>query len=105
MLRILALTAAVLAAALEARGAAPPTTAPSSPYAAWKNGPPTDPSYFPIGVWVQNTRNARRYKEAGVNLYVALYRGPTEEQLRDLKEAGMRAICSQRRGLAFKDDP
>jgi hypothetical protein len=106
MIRILALAAAVLAAAaLEASGAAPPTTAPSSPYAAWKNGPPTDPSWFPIGVWVQNTRNARRYKEAGVNLFVALYRGPTEEQLRDLKEAGMRAICSQRRGLAFKDDP
>jgi hypothetical protein len=105
MIRILALTAAILAAAaVEAHGAAPPTTAPS-PYAAWKNGPPTDPSYFPIGVWVQNTRNAKRYKEAGVNLYVALYRGPTEDQLRDLKEAGMRAICAQRRGLAFKDDP
>jgi hypothetical protein len=104
----LAVLAAAVALSLQASGetasARPPTTNPS-PYAAWKNGPPTDPSWFPIGVWVQNTRNAKRYKEAGVNLYVALYRGPTEEQLRDLKDAGMRAICAQRRGLAFKDDP
>jgi hypothetical protein len=109
MHRIVFVIAAALAAVLAPRasGAAGPATRPAanpSPYAAWKNGPPTDPSFFPIGVWVQNPRNAKRYRNAGVNLYVGLYRGPTEEQLRDLKEAGMRVICAQRRGLAFKDD-
>ena len=101
--------ATALASSLKAGAEAAPTALPTtnpSPFAAWKNGFPADPSYFPIGVWVQNTRNAKRYKDAGVNLYVALYRGPTEEQLRDLKDAGMRAICAQNaRGLQFKDDP
>src|SRR5688572_5025898 len=29
----------------------------SAPYGQWKNGPPSDPNYFPIAVWVQNPRN------------------------------------------------
>jgi hypothetical protein len=75
-------------------------------YSRWKNGPPTDPSYFPIGVWLQDTRNATRYKETGINLYVGLWRGPTEGQLADLQKAGMPVICGQNRdGLKFKDHP
>ncbi len=78
----------------------------SNAYAKWKNGPPSDPGYFPIAVWLQNPRNAEKYKAAGINLYVGLWRGPTEEQLAALKEAGMPVICSQTRlGLAHKDDP
>src|ERR1041385_7068733 len=40
-----------------------------------------DPGFFPIAVWLQDPRNAVRYREAGINLYVALWKGPTEEQL------------------------
>ena len=65
-----------------------------------------DPNFFPIAVWVQNPSNAAKYREAGVNLYVGLWRGPTEEQLAELKKHGMRAICSQNQvGLQHKDDP
>ncbi len=62
-------------------------------------------STFPIAVWLQSPSNAARYKAAGINLYVALWQGPTEEQLAALKAAGMPVICEQNRtGLAHKDD-
>jgi len=68
---------------------------PSSPYAVWKNGPSSDPGYFPIAVWLQDPADANAYKEAGVNLYVGLWEGPTEKQLALLREAGMQTICHQ----------
>ena len=71
----------------------------------WKNGPPVNENYFPIAVWLQNPANAARYKAAGINLYVGLYNGPTSNQLATLRKAGVSVICSQRRGLEFKDDP
>jgi hypothetical protein len=65
-----------------------------------------DPGVFPIAVWLQNPANAPRYKAAGVNLYVGLWRGPTEEQLAVLKRHGLRVICSQNStGLVHRDDP
>jgi len=74
-------------------------------YAQWKNGPPRDASFFPIAVWLQNPAKAAAYKKAGINTYVALWRGPTEEQLADLKEAGMKVVCHQNEtGLQFADD-
>ena len=77
-----------------------------SPYGAWKNGPPKDPRYFPIAVWLQAPSDAAAYKKAGINLYVGLWKGPTEEQLADLRKAGMQTICSQNKiGLKYKDDP
>ena len=76
------------------------------PYAQWSNGPSTNADYFPIGVWVQNPKNAERYKAAGINLYVGLWRGPTEEQLDALHKAGMRVICAQNAfALSNKSDP
>lgn len=78
----------------------------AGPYAAWAKGPGRDPGYFPIAVWLQNPANAGRYKAAGINLYVALWEGPTGEQLAQLRSAGMRVICQQNRvGLEHKDDP
>jgi len=75
-------------------------------YARWENGPSSDPSYFPIAVWLQQPKNAQKYKAAGINLYVGLWRGPTEEQLAELTEAGMQVICSQNKvGLANRDNP
>jgi len=59
--------------------AGPGANAPSNPYAQWKNGPPHGSDFFPIAVWLQNPRNAERYKQAGINTYVALWRGPTQE--------------------------
>ena len=69
-------------------------------------GPLADPAFFPIAVWLQDPSQAGRYKEAGINLYVALWRGPTESQLKELKAAGMSVICEQNKvALAHKDDP
>jgi hypothetical protein len=65
-----------------------------------------DSSIFPIAVWLQNPKNAARFKAAGVNLYVGLYRGPTAEQLATLAKSEMPVICGQTaRSLAFKDNP
>lgn len=69
----------------------------ASPYAQWANGPSSDPSYFPIGVWLQSTSASRiaSYQAAGFNLYVGLWEGPTETQLANLKAKGMKVICTQ----------
>ena len=54
----------------------------ASPYAPWQNGPLADPAFFPLGVWVQDPRNAELYQEIGINTYVGLWQGPPEDQLR-----------------------
>jgi hypothetical protein len=65
-----------------------------------------DANFFPLAVWLQAPANAPKYREAGINVYVGLWRGPTETQLADLKRHEMRVICSQNAlGLAHKDDP
>jgi len=68
-------------------------SASESVYAAWSNGPSTDPGWFPIGVWLQDPRLAPRYAELGVNTFVGLWQGPTREQLRLLKQADMSVVC------------
>jgi hypothetical protein len=73
------------------------TGAAESDYARWTHGPPGDPAFFPIAVWLQPPAKAERYKAAGINTYVALWRGPTEEQLAVLKKAEMKLICHQNR--------
>jgi len=75
-------------------------------YAAWENGPRKDADYFPIAVWLQSPNNAAKFKEAGFNLYVGLWNGPTDEQLAELTQAGMPVICDQNQvGLKHIDDP
>ena len=72
----------------------------------FSRGLSTDPGYFPIAVWLQDPSQAMRYKAAGINIYVGLWRGPTEQQLAQLKSAGMRLFCSQNRvALTHLDDP
>ncbi|HUR38500.1 MAG TPA: hypothetical protein VM222_03360, partial [Planctomycetota bacterium] len=72
----------------------------------WSHGPPADPNYFPLAVWLQDTRNVAKYKDAGINTYVALWQGPTQGQFDALKGAGMKLVCHQNAfGLAHKDDP
>jgi len=79
---------------------------PVSPYAAWKHGPPTSPRFFPIMVWAQDPALAPQYRELGINTYMALWQGPTAEQLDQLREHGMYVICAQNDvGLNHLDDP
>ena len=99
-------SAAVLLAATVAAGADEAKPEPSNPYAQWKNGPPKDDTYFPIAVWCQVPDMAPEYQKAGINLYVGLWKGPTEAQLAELKKCGMPVICDQNAvGLAHEDDP
>lgn len=73
---------------------------------AWPHGPPSDPGYFPLAVWLQDTRNVAKYKDAGINTYVALWQGPNQGQFDALKAAGMKLVCHQNQfGLAHKDEP
>lgn len=68
-------------------------------------GPLDESNFFPLAVWLQNPSNAAKYKAAGINTFVGLWRGPTEEQLAKLKEQGMYVICRQNaNALARKDD-
>jgi len=78
----------------------------AGPYARWDRGLSDDPSSFPIAVWLQNPAKAKRYQQAGINLYIGLWKGPTEEQLQQLRRAGMPVICHQNAAaLAHLDDP
>jgi hypothetical protein len=77
-----------------------------SPYQKWTHGPSTDPGYFPIAVWLQDPANAEKFKQAGINTYVGLWEGPTEQQIVALKQAGMKVICEQNEvALRHLDDP
>ena len=68
-----------------------------------RNGISDDPAFFPLAVWVQQPANAARYKELGINTYLGLWRGPTQQQLDDLQKSGMRVICHQNQlGLASR---
>ncbi len=56
---------------------------------------PSDTGFFPIAVWLQSPSNASAYKNAGINLYVGLWEGPTKEQLDQLTSAAMPVLCDQ----------
>jgi len=64
-------------------------------YGRWQNGPSGPAAAFPIAVWLQDPRNAPKYRRIGVNLYVALWQGPTAGQLAELKRHDMPVICEQ----------
>ena len=99
-LLMMVMAAPPLAAADRTTGEAP------KPAKRWAFGPPARADYFPIAVWLQAPRNAAKFKAAGINLYVGLWRGPTEKQLADLKAAGMPVICGQNAvGLKHRKDP
>ena len=78
----------------------------ANPYVKWTNGPSHDSGFFTIAVWLQNPTKAGKYKDAGFNTYVGLWKGPTEKQLAELKKACMKVICHQNEvGLKHIDDP
>ena len=62
-------------------------------YRRWSAGPPADPSYFPLGVWLQSPFNAPLFKAIGINSFIGLWMGPTDKQLDELKTAGMTTVC------------
>ena len=88
------------AAAIAGQGAAS-----ASPCLKWSHGPSSDPAFFPIAVWLPNPSRAEQYQQAGINTYVGLWKGPTEEQLAALRKAGMKIVCAQTEtGLRHRDD-
>ena len=61
---------------------------------------------FPIGVWMQDPLHAQAYRQAGINVYVNLWNGPTEADLAALSACGMKTICNQNEvGLRHRGDP
>ncbi|MCP4610997.1 MAG: hypothetical protein GY845_20000 [Planctomycetes bacterium] len=77
----------------------------TSPYVKWGNGPLHSAKFFPVAVWLQNPAKASRYHRAGFNTFVALWKGPTQNQLEQLKRAGMKVICHQNKlALKYIDD-
>jgi hypothetical protein len=73
----------------------PPAPPLASPWGRWPKGVGRDPNQFPIGVWLQDPKNAARFREAGINLYIGLWKGPTDAQMDALRAAGMPVICDQ----------
>jgi hypothetical protein len=59
------------------------------------NGFPTDPGFFPIGVWLQSPHNAPEFQALGINTFVGLWKGPTEDQLAELAKNNMFVIAAQ----------
>ena len=61
----------------------------------YANGFPSNKEFFPIGVWVQSPEHAPAYKAIGINTFVGLWNGPTEDQLATLAKNDMFAVASQ----------
>lgn len=61
----------------------------------YPNGFPNDPNFFPIGVWLQSPAHAPAYKAIGINTFVGLWNGPTENQLVALAKSDMLVVASQ----------
>ena len=61
----------------------------------YRNGFPDDRGFFPVGVWMQSPKNAPYYMALGINTFIGLWNGPTEEQLVDLAHENLLAIATQ----------
>jgi hypothetical protein len=81
----------------------------TSPYAGWSRGVPTDPAFFPLGVWLQESWHATELAGLGINVYVGNNAGTDSlaaSDLATLKAQGLYAILGQDSvGLADIDDP
>ena len=63
-------------------------------YGPWFGGY-EDTSYFPISVWLQSPSNASAYGAIGINQYIGLYNGPTQNDLDTLTTAKVPTYCDQ----------
>jgi hypothetical protein len=78
----------------------------TSPYAGWSRGIPTDPGFFPIAVWLQQSFHAAELSQLGVNIYVGNNAGTDPLAAADLATLQGLAILGQDSvGLASIDDP
>jgi hypothetical protein len=67
------------------------------------NGFPSDATFFPIAVWLQQTSRAPAYRAIGINTFVALSQPPTPADLARLQRQGLFLIAEQvPAALAFK---
>jgi hypothetical protein len=88
-----------------------PAIAWTNPYAGWSRGIPTatDPTFFPIAVWLQGSWHATEMAQLGINVYVGNNAGTDSlaaADLATLKAQGIHAIVGQDSvGLANIDDP
>ena len=84
---------------------AQPAGTAEKPAVQWTNVPWADSNFFPIAAWLQDPPLAERYRQAGINTYVGLWEGPTEDQLTTLKKAGMWVVCGlNETGRRHRDD-
>ncbi len=105
-MRRLAFSSALLFAFAVTAIAAEDASESASPWARWERGPSKDASYFPIAVWLQQPQRAPRFQALGINLYVGLWKGPTEQQLTELRHWHMPVMCAQNDyALAHLNDP
>jgi hypothetical protein len=81
----------------------------TSPYAGWSRGISSDPTFFPISVWLQLPAHAMELAQIGINIYLGNNAGTDPvmaSDLANLKTLGMYAIIGQDSvGLANIDDP
>ena len=106
----IALAAAVAVTGLVAAVAGEADATPTSPppgvelvpidggadyFSQWENSFPTEPSFFPIGVWNETLAElswVRQYRDLGINTFVGLYNGATTAMLDEIRSQGMYAI-------------
>ena len=63
-------------------------------YSKWSNGPPSDGSYFMIGVFLQQMKDLAAYKAIGVNTFVCIDGATNSLNLQTLKDNNMYCIAS-----------
>ncbi|MGA7743246.1 MAG: hypothetical protein WBP56_18735 [Polyangia bacterium] len=73
-------------------------------YAKWTHGPPSDPSFFPLMVWLQDPSLTSEYKAIGINTFVGIWDGPTQAQIDQFANADVWVVSSQN-SLAVADNP
>jgi len=63
--------------------------ASAEPARQFANGFPTDPGFFPIGVWLQKPNTASNYRAIGINTFIAQWETPTAQQMAQFAEQGL----------------
>jgi hypothetical protein len=64
-------------------------------FARWSNSLPTDPSFFPVGVWNETLAELSwipMYRDLGINTFVSLYNGVTTPMLDAIRAADMYVV-------------
>jgi hypothetical protein len=64
-------------------------------YSQWSKGFPTDSTFFPLSVWLQSPSNGKEFTDIGINTFVGLWEGPTEDQLTSLQSQGIYVVADQ----------